>query len=134
MGKLILENLIPLLFAVFTPVILMFVHRGLQLAANKWHLESVLEYDAKIDELIVKGIKAVEQKSLNSVKSGEAKTPSEDKLQEVIDWVNAKLKADGLPERAGDELANLIESHIFDGIVPKTDVKPEPVTETKPTA
>ena len=85
MGKLVLENLIPLVFAVLSPVVLLLVHRGVQLAAKKWHLEAALQFESKLDQLILKGIKAAEQKSLNAVKGGSEKTPSEKKLQEVID-------------------------------------------------
>lgn len=115
MGKLILENLIPLVFAVITPVILLLVHRLVAKLAAKWHIENIEKYDAKLDELVIKGIKAVEKVSLSKVKAGKEKTPSEQKLQEVIDWVNVKLKEQGLPEKAGKELAVLIESKLFDG-------------------
>jgi len=121
MWKTVLENLIPLVFAVLTPVVLLLVNRAMQAAAKKWHLESALKYDDKVDELVLKGIKAVEQKSLKAVKSDAEKTGGQQKLDEAMKFVNAQLNAMKLPEKATSELSMLIESKLFDG----AKVKPE---------
>ena len=119
MGKIILENLIPLVFAVITPILLLFVHKLVSVLAKKWHLEELEKYNAQLDELIIKGIKAIEQKSLTAVKLGRDKTSSEKKLEECIKWVNEKLVAEGLPGKAGSELAMLIEAKLFGGAANK---------------
>lgn len=118
MGMIILENLLPLLVVVLTPVLLMLTRGLMQAAAKKWHLESALKYEDKVEALVLKGIKGAEKKAMNAIKKagdGAEKTENEAKLQMAIDFVNATLKANGLPEKGGDELAMLIESKIFDG-------------------
>lgn len=115
MWQTALENLIPLVFAILTPVVLLLVNKGLQLAAKKWDLQSALMHSDKVDELILKGIKAVEQKSLAAVKKGGEKTPGQQKLDDAMKFVNAQLAAMKLPEKASNELAMLIESKLFDG-------------------
>lgn len=115
MWQTVLENLIPLVFAIITPVILLLVNKALQAAAKKWHLEGVLKYDDKVDELVLKGIKAVEQKSIAALKKDSDKTDGEKKLAEAMEFVNAQLNAMKLPEKASKELEMLIESKLFDG-------------------
>ncbi len=116
MGTIILENLIPLVVAVLTPVLLVLARGLMQAAAKKWHLESVLKYEAKVEALVLKGIKAAEKKSMTAVKRGDSdsKTPGEEKLAMVLEFVNSTLKANGLPEKGGEELAMLIEAKLFD--------------------
>jgi hypothetical protein len=118
MGMIILENLLPLLVVVLTPVLLMLTRGLMQAAAKKWHLEGVLKYEEKVEALVLKGIKGAEKKAMNAIKNaddGEEETANEAKLKMAMDFVNATLKANGLPEKGGDELAMLIESKIFDG-------------------
>jgi len=126
MWQTVLENLIPLVFAIFTPVILLLVNKAMQAAATKWHLESALKYDDKVDELILKGIKAVEQKSLKAVKKDADKTAGEAKLADAMQFVNAQLNAMKLPEKASRELEMLIESKLFDGAKEKKPAAVEP--------
>ena len=115
MWQTVLENLIPLVFAVITPVILLLVNKAMQAAAKKWHLESALKYDDKVDELVLKGIKAVEQKSLSALRKDAEKTEGQKKLADAMQFVNAQLNAMKLPEKASKELEMLIESKLFDG-------------------
>ncbi|HUV14318.1 MAG TPA: hypothetical protein VMY18_11800 [Acidobacteriota bacterium] len=115
MWQTVLENLIPTMFLIITPVAVMLVNRMLQKLAKRWHMEGALQYDQKVDELILKGIKAVENKSLSAVKKGGEMTPGEKKLDEAMKFVNAQLMAMKLPEKAATELSMLIESHLFDG-------------------
>ena len=123
MGMIILENLLPLLVVVLTPVVLMLARGLMQAAAKKWHLEGVLKYEDKVEELVLKGIKGAEKKAMNALKKAgddDEKTAGEEKLQMAIDFVNATLKANGLPEKGGEELAMLIESKLFDGAKDKS--------------
>jgi hypothetical protein len=115
MWQTVLENLIPTIFVIVTPVITLFVSMLLRRLAKKWHMEGALKYDEKVDELVLKGIKAVENKSLAAVKKGGEMTPGQKKLDEAMKFVNAQLIAMKLPEKAAAELSMLIESHLFDG-------------------
>lgn len=115
MWQTVLENLIPTIFVIVTPVITLFVSMLLRRLAKKWHMEGALKYDEKVDELVLKGIKAVEQKSLAAVKKGGEMTPGQKKLDEAMKFVNAQLMAMKLPEKAASELSMLIESKLFDG-------------------
>lgn len=116
MWQTVVENMIPVIFMIITPVATLFVSLLLRKLAKKWHLEGALQYDQKVDELVVKGIKAVEQKSIAAVRKGRDMTPGEKKLEEAMKFVNAQLVAMKLPEKAASELSMLIESKLFDGV------------------
>jgi hypothetical protein len=94
---------------------MLLVNKGLNMLAKKWNLQSALVYEDKVDELILKGIKAAEQKSLAALKKGGEKTPGEKKLDDAMKFVNAQLRALKLDEKAANELAMLVESKLFDG-------------------
>jgi len=126
MVSTILENIIPVLFTVLTPVLLVIVHGLLRKVAKKWDLQVALVYEDKIDDMILKGVKAAQQKSINAVKSGKEKTSGEEKLDMVMKFVNAQLAAHKLPEKASSELAMLVEAKIFDE---KTKTTPTLVAE-----
>jgi phosphate/sulfate permease len=131
MWQVVAENMIPIVFMIITPVVSLFVAMLLRKLAKKWHLESALQYEDKVDELVIKGIKAVEQKSLSAVKKGGDMTPGEKKLDEAMKFVNAQLMAMKLPQKAADELKMLIESKIFDGVKEKQLPAPAPAVEVK---
>lgn len=114
MGQTVLENLIPLMVTVLTPVLLFLVHRGLAMIAKKWDLAQVFAYEDKVDELILKGIKAAEKKSMAAVKRGNDKTEGAKKLDDVLKFVNGQLKALKLDEKAAEGLVDLVESKLFD--------------------
>lgn len=126
MWQVVAENMIPVIFMIITPVITLFVSMLLRKLAKKWHMEDALKYDEKVDELVLKGIKAVEQKSLAAVKKGGEMTPGEKKLDEALKFVNAQLAAMKLPEKAADELKMLIEAKLFDGVKDKALPAPAP--------
>lgn len=126
MWQVVAENMIPVIFMIITPVITLFVSMLLRKLAKKWHMEDALKYDEKVDELVLKGIKAVEQKSLAAVKKGGEMTPGEKKLDEALKFVNAQLTAMKLPQKASDELKMLIEAKLFDGVKDKPLPAPAP--------
>lgn len=128
MWHVILANIIPLLFAVVTPPIMVVVGGLLRKLATQWHLQNLLTYENKIDDLVLKGIQAVEQKSLAAVQKGGSPTPNEQKLADVMKFVNAQLDALGLPEKAASELSMLVEAALFGG----AKVQPAPPMEPAP--
>lgn len=129
MWQIVLQNLIPTMFVIATPVALLIVNGVLKKLKDKWHLDASQAYDDKIDELVLKGIKAAEQKSLASVAKGGDMTPGQQKLDQAMKFVNAQLAAQNLPQKATDELSMLVEAHLFDGAKAQTtatNVIPKP--------
>jgi len=128
MWQTVFENVFPVIVTILTPPILVIVGRLMHKLAQKWHLDSLLVYEDKVDELVVKGIQAVEQKSLVAVKKGGDPTPNEQKLDAAMKFVNAQLDALGLPQKASNELSMLVEAHLFNGASGQPTPDPTPAS------
>lgn len=111
--KTILENLIPLLVTIVTPVLLALVHQLLSAIAKKYQMDALLVYEEKIKELVEQGILAAEKSVLNALKANGTKATSEEKLQSVVEYVNARLKELKLPEKSVPQLSKLIEARLM---------------------
>ena len=131
MWQTVFENVFPVVVTIMTPPILVIVGRLMHKLASKWHLESLLVYETKVDELVVKGIQAVENKSMAAVAKGGEPTPGEQKLDAAMKFVNAQLDALGLPQKASNELSMLVEAHLFKGASdqPAPDPAPAPADQ-----
>lgn len=115
MWQVVVEQFLPVFFMIVTPPAVAFVGLLFHKLAKKWHLEAALVYEDKVDELVIKGIQAAEQKSIAALKKNGEKTAGEKKVEETLQFVNAQLAAMKLPEKAAAELKTLVESHIFAG-------------------
>ena len=111
--KLILENLIPLVFAIIAPVVMVLVRHLVMALAKKFQIESAMTYENKIEDWVQMGIDAAEKASLNVVKTGGAKTPGQEKLQFVIDFVTAQINQHKLPQKAAKEIAKIVDARLM---------------------
>lgn len=134
MWKVVLEQFLPVFFMIITPPATVFVGLLFRKLAKKWHLESAMAYEGKVDELVIKGIQAAEQKSLAAVKKGGEKTPNEKKLEEALKFVNSQLTSLKLPQKAADQLSYLIEAHLYAGAKGKQPALPASDTPAAPSA
>lgn len=123
MWMIVLENLIPLLFTIISPPLVALAGWGLQKLAKKWKMEEALKYEDKVDDLVLKAIKAMEKKSLNAVKRGGERTPGQKKLEGAMKFVNNQLRSLKLPQKAADELVDLIEAQLYDGAKARPEEK-----------
>jgi hypothetical protein len=122
MLKMILENLIPIVFTIATPVVLVLARDLFTALAKKFHLDAAMAYEDKVQDLVTKGILAAEKASQNAVKAGKPKTPSEQKLKSVIDFVNTELAQHNLEQKAGDSLSKLVDATLSKLVTPPTAV------------
>ena len=63
MWNVLLQNLIPILVTIVTPVLLVLARGLLQKLAAKLHFEGLMAYKDSVDEFVLKGIQAAEQKA-----------------------------------------------------------------------
>lgn len=114
MLDVVIENVLPLLVIVCTPILLMMARGLMKKMAEKLHLEGMLVYQDKIDDLVTKGIQAAEQKALNAVKDDGTRTTGAQKLDSVLEFVTKEMNDLGLPEKAADQLKTIVESKVFE--------------------
>lgn len=115
MFSLILSHLIPLVFVIATPVLLLFSKKLIDVLAHKIHLDGVMMYDDQVGALIERGIQAVENKSLAALRGGAPATPGQQKLEGVLNFVQSELDSHGLPKKAGEALKTMVEAQLFGG-------------------
>jgi hypothetical protein len=126
MWNVVIEQFLPVFFMIITPPLTVFVGLLFRKLAKKWNLETAMQYDSKVDELVIKGIQAAEQKSIAAVRKGGEKTPNEKKLEEALKFVNSQLTSLKLPQKASDQLSYLIEAHLFAGAKDRSLPAPAP--------
>jgi len=118
--RIVLENLIPILFAIVTPLLVVLGRDLLAAIAKKYKLQVALEYEDKVESWVQMGINAAEKASLNALKSGNKPTPGEEKLKSVVEFVNAQLMAHSLPQKGGEAIAKLVDAKLMEKINPPT--------------
>jgi len=105
---------IPLLVAILTPIILMFVKRGLDLFERKADFQVSLDHLYRLEQLVLKGIAYAEEQAHKALKGDEAEPlAGETKLEMAIEFVKTNAKAMGIDTKT-DDLAKLIESALFE--------------------
>ena len=114
MWSLLLENLVPVVFAAATPLILAFSSKVIKALAKRWDMEQLREYDDKVQDLVLIGIRAMEKLALNRVKAELPKIPGEEKLGSVVEFVSNQLVLNGLPRMGADALKMMIESSLLE--------------------
>ena len=106
------KALIPVLVAVLTPIILMFVKKAIDAFEAKTNLQVADSYRWQLDELVRKGIAYAEEQARKAAKTGATAT-GESKLADALDFIRTQAEAAGLDTKT-DDLAKLIEAKLFD--------------------
>lgn len=118
MWQVILSNLIPIVFAFATPMVLILARELFKALAKKFHLDAALAYEDKVEQWISMGMDAAEKKSLNAIKAGQPKTPGEQKLADVIKFVNDQLVQHDLPQKAADAVGKIVDAKLMARMAP----------------
>jgi hypothetical protein len=110
-GLTILDNLIPIVFAILTPILALLARALIRWLQEKLDFEVDIEKENKLLELVMDGIAYAEEQSKKAIKE-DKKLPSGDKLRLAIEYVSDRIEELGLPKLAGDKLAKMIESRL----------------------
>lgn len=111
--KTILDNLIPLILTIVAPAIALLLNKLIGAVLSKWHLDGVLSYEAKVNDLVSQGVLAVEKLSINAINAKLPDMKNEDKVKTVVDFVNKQLADHGLTQKAADDLKMYVESKLM---------------------
>ncbi len=120
--KIVLENMLPLVVAIITPVIMIFVRKLINKMEEKWNFQIDQDKKQRIEELIGMAIGYAEEKARSALKVG-GLTEGQKKLDNAMKFVTGEIQRFGLDEMASEKLVELIEAKLFkmraEGIVPK---------------
>jgi len=120
--KIVLENLVPLVVAIATPIIMLFVRRLIKKMEEKWNFQIDQDKARHIEELISAAIGYAEEKARSALKVG-GLTEGQEKLDNAMKFVTGEIERFGLDKLASEKLMELIEARLFrmrsEGVVPK---------------
>ena len=100
------------LFVIAIPVVLALFGALLAYIKKKHGWEMWKEMKEMLDGLIVQGISYADEQAKKALKKAAKPLPPEDKLKTAVDFVATQVEDLGLPQKAGDALAKLIEAKL----------------------
>jgi len=122
--KIIGENLIPVVFAILTPILLLLVKRFVSYLEKKWDYQVAESQEKKLLDLIARAIAYAEETAMAALKSGEELPEGAQKLDSALEFAAEEIGRMGLDKLATDKLTKLIESALNkqreEGAVPRT--------------
>ena len=120
--KIILENLLPLVVAILTPIIMVLVRKIINKMEEKWNFQMDQDKKQRVEELVAMAIGFAEEKARAALKVG-GMTEGQKKLDNAMKFLTGEIKRFGLDAMAAEQLTELIEAKLFkmraDGVIPK---------------
>lgn len=108
----ILENVLPVLFLIFTPLLGVLGSWLLLKLKQKTGLSISAEQEKMLDGAIEKGVGFAEQWALNKSKVPADAPDGAQKLDKALEFISDFTKKQGLQDKAKDELVKLIEARL----------------------
>ncbi len=108
----IIENVLPVVIVIFTPVLLALASWLLLVLKKKTGLAISAEQQKALDGAIEKGIGFAEQWALNKAKVPADAPDGAQKLDKALELISELTKKAGLQEKAKDELTKLVEARL----------------------
>lgn len=122
--KVIVENVLPVVIAILTPILLLLAKRLIVYLEKKWDFDMSDKMEAALMDVISRAVVFAEEKAMAAVKTGEDIPDGAQKLDNALEYAISEMKRLGLDELAKEKLAELIESKLFEkrekGEVPRT--------------
>jgi hypothetical protein len=112
--KIVLENLLPFIFLLATPILLLLAKRLVKYLEEKLHFDMSDAQEAKLNEVLTGAIAFSEEKALQALKTDPATLPDgAKKLDAALEFAMAEIKRLGLDVLAAQKLKDLIEAKLF---------------------
>lgn len=122
--KVVMENILPVVFTIALPIIILLVKRLIVYLEKKWGFEMDDEMEGKLNEVIRRAVSYAEEKAMKAVRTGDDIPDGAKKLDHALEFAISEAERMGLTQLAREKLAELIEAHLFDarrdGDVPET--------------
>lgn len=111
-AKLILEYLVPILFAFLTPVVIYFSHRLIKWLESKTQFEIAKDQKDTLDKVLMECIAYAEQIALAKLKATGKVCAGSEKMQDALGYASAAIARNGLPGKTAQEVIAMIESKL----------------------
>jgi len=129
--KVVMENILPVLFTILTPILILLVKRLIVYLEKKWDFKMTAEQQTKLDDLLEDAIAFAEEKAMQAVRTDPATIPDgAKKLDLAFGFAVEQIERLGLDKMAEEALRKLIESRLFQmrtqEVIPKSLKNPMP--------
>lgn len=136
--KVVFDNLIPLIFLIVTPLLVLLVRRFIKYLEDRFNWDMSAQSEAQLDAVLRQALLFAEEKARTAVKTDPATLPGgAQKLNTALKFATDELHRLGLDQLAADKLAALLEAKLFDlreresygtGTIPASLKESAPVT------
>lgn len=121
--KIILENLLPILVAVLTPILVVLGRWFIRYLEKKLDFDMSLEVEEKLLEYIHQGVSYAEEKARAALRVDPGNmTSGQEKLDAAMRYVRDQIERQGWDDMAGELLSDMIEAALNQsrsaGIIP----------------
>jgi len=111
--KVILENLLPVVVALVTPILLLLAKKAIQAIEARYDLDVITTQEQAIYDALREGISWAEERAQARLKASQQPTPSSAKLDAALDYTIGQIERLGLPAIARERLAQMLEARLF---------------------
>jgi hypothetical protein len=108
--KVVGENLLPVVFTILTPILLLLVKRLVSYLEKKWDFQITQSQEYDLMDLISRAIAYAEEKAMAALKTGDDIPDGAKKLEIALEFAMSEIKRMKLDEMAKEKLTQLIES------------------------
>jgi hypothetical protein len=111
--KVILENLLPVVVALVTPILLILAKKAIQAIEARYDLDVSATQEQAIYDALREGICWAEEKAQSRLKASSQPTSASAKLDAALDYTLGQIERLGLPAIARERLAQMLEARLF---------------------
>lgn len=112
--KVIVENILPVVIAILTPILLLLVKRLVVYLEEKWEFDMSDQMESALMDVISRAVAYAEEKAMQAVSTGDELPDGPTKLKNALEYAMSEIKRIRLDELAKEKLAELIESKLFE--------------------
>jgi len=109
--KIVLENILPILFAVLMPIMVVLGRWFVRYLERKLSFDMSTEMENQLLGYVYQGVSYAEEKAMAAVKiNPNDMTSGQAKLDRALDYVREQIQRQGWDDIAGEKLSRMIEA------------------------
>lgn len=106
----IISELIMVVFALATPVLLVLLTKLVRVARDKWGVDVSAAHEQLIMGVVKQGLAYAEEQSRKALKEGKPPKTGDEKKIEAVRFISSKLESLGVVSWGAEKLGELVES------------------------
>jgi len=108
----IVAHVLEIVVVIATPLILVLIHKLIQVIEAKAKIDVAERHEKMIDEWVTKGIAFAHEQGRKALKEGQDPVSGDEKKNAAVDFIADGIKNTGITQLGADALAKLVESKL----------------------